>query len=344
LPVGTKSLENPKAYLIEVLKMNPFYSLLTQSAKEEGFSLFGGVDLDKVNDWQKQVDFFDQWLAKNFDGEMQYLRRGRERRVDPKKIFAEARSIFCVAESYLKSEADPGAQSPRYARYLQGEDYHLWFPKKLEHMMERVALAWDGERNPPLKWTVCVDTRAVLERSWAALSGLGWIGKNTLLINAKQGSYLFLGEILINVPLNQRPTLQPDYCGHCTKCIDACPTHAIQYPGGLDARTCISYLTLEKREEFGVSEVTKKQMGSWVAGCDICMDVCPFNQKPLRAHRPLSRDDTLLTDWNDLLNETEEEYKIRIAHSSLKRVKWKEFRRNLENAYFNYKEKTKAKQ
>lgn len=318
--------------------MNPFYSLLTKSAQSEGFKLFGGVDLDLVPEelWRNHLQHFDQWLEKSFDGEMAYLKRGRDRRADPKQVFPEAKSIFCVAENYLKAESPASPESgPRYARYLDDEDYHLWFPRRLEKMMEQVALAWRSETGRELKWKVCVDTSAVLERSWAALTGLGWIGKNTLLIHPRQGSFLFLGEVLINEETGQAPKLLPDYCGHCTRCIEACPTGAIQSPGWLDARGCISYLTLEKRGELRVSETIKKQMGSWVAGCDVCMDVCPFNQKPLRSQEVMKTAADPPISWSALLNETEEAYKKRVSESALKRVKWVDFRRNLENAHSN---------
>jgi len=208
-------------------------------------------------------------------------------------------------------------------------------------VMKKVQAALPVEaRN--LEWKVCVDTSAILERSWAALAGLGWIGKNTLLIHPQYGSYLFLAEVLINKKTGQGPKLLPNYCGNCTRCLDACPTQAFSSAGVLNSNRCVSYWTLEKRGELHLSEEDQKKMGTWVAGCVRCQEVCPFNTKPVRAAEkalPLSDQPAPsavdLHDWQGLLNETEEAYKARVKNSALARVKPAQFRRNLEIVFRN---------
>jgi epoxyqueuosine reductase len=312
------------------------YSLLLEKAAQHDFPLSGGIDLDAVLEkgFQEHVARFDTWLAQQFDGEMGYLRRGRDRRADPKQVFPKAQSVFCVAVPYWRQPLYDSPTSPKYARYLRGPDYHRVIPERLEALLQEVQKEWPR----PLEWKVCVDTSAVLERSWAAIVGLGWIGKNTTLIHPKYGSYLFLGAVLLSEKLDQGPNPLPNYCGNCTRCLDGCPTQAFTEPGKLDSRRCISYWTLEKRGEIGVDESDKKKMGTWIAGCDICQEVCPFNLKPAREKAENTihvSDATTLADWLGLLNETTEQYRERIKDSSLERIKPAQFSRNLAIALRN---------
>lgn len=267
---------------------------------------------------------------------MAYLVRGRERRSDPRIVFPEAKSIFCVGLPYWKKPIG-GPDQPRYARYLKGKDYHERIAERLETVMREVRGA--DPSSSGLKWKVCVDTSAILERSWAALAGLGWIGKNTTLIHPKYGSYFFIAEVLLSAELGRGPSPLPNYCGHCTRCLDACPTAAFLGPGTLDARRCISYWTLEKRGELPLTDTDRKKIRTWVAGCDICQEVCPFNLKPAREAVDLSLDgspETDLVDWIALLEESPEEYRTRAKDSALSRVKPAQFSRNLAIAFSNY--------
>jgi epoxyqueuosine reductase len=281
----------------------------------------------------KDVQHYDHWIQSGYAGAMSYLVRGRDRRADPGLVFPEVKSILCVAVPYSAQPAgnpDP-LQGPRYARYLRSTDYHSKIAEDLERVMQEVATRWGD----PLSWKVCVDTSAVLERSWAALAGLGWIGKNSMLIHPKYGSYLFLAEVLISEPTGRGPSPLPNYCGNCTRCLDGCPTRAFVAPRVLDSNRCISYLTLEKRGEFAIAEEKRQLTGSWVAGCDICQEVCPFNTKVGR--NPLEAEDRAISlkNWRELLLETEESYRLRVKHSSLSRVKPAQFRRNLAHALGN---------
>lgn len=283
--------------------------------------------------FQSDVYQYDRWLARGFSGAMEYLTRGRDRRANPALVFPGAKSVFCVAMPY--SAASEERTGVRYARYLRGRDYHVEISEKLERVMGRVNSSWFQYERPPLKWKVCVDTSAVLERSWAVFAGLGWIGKNTLLIHPKYGSYLLLGEVLINQETGCAPALLPDYCGHCRKCLDACPTQAFPEPRSLNSNRCISYWTLEKRGALEISEQDRRSIQSWVAGCDFCQEVCPFNSKRHREENLLQKNGFFPGGWRELLLETEEEYRSRVNHSALKRVKPAQFSRNLAIALAN---------
>lgn len=313
------------------------HNLLVRIAQEEGIPLAGTVDLDLVfssykTDFEKHVSRYDEWLQLGYSGAMEYLARGRDRRANPQLVFPEAKSVFCVAFPYPKNPAGclSPEQGPRYARYLQGPDYHKSLKARLETVMLKAQSQWS--RGNELRWKVCVDTSAVLERTWAALAGLGWIGKNTLLIHPKYGSYLFLAEVFINQNTGKRPELLPNYCGNCTRCMKSCPTQALEEPHLLNSNRCISYLTLEKKGDLAVSSEMKKQMQTWIAGCDLCQEACPFNIKPsknLEDVEAIQNNATQLKYWEDLIFETEEEYKVRVKNSALNRIKPMQFKRNL---------------
>ncbi len=312
------------------------HELLVEAAADEGFPLAGAVDIDPaLSEFDRHVQRYDEWLKAGYSGTMSYLGRGRNRRANPRLVFPEAKSVFCVAIPYSRKPAgvdDPGV-GVRYARYIQGRDYHVEIAERLERVMQKVRDARSGCQAPSLEWKICVDTSAVLERSWAALAGLGWIGKNTLLIHPKLGSFLFLAVILLNEETGQVPRPLRSYCGHCTRCLDACPTRAFAKPGVLDATRCISYATLEKKKAFPLDEEQRRKVGTWVAGCDICQEVCPFNRKPAMADD--SCPEPLLSDWESLLSETEQHYHKRISDSALSRVKPSQFSRNLAVALLN---------
>jgi epoxyqueuosine reductase len=321
-----------------------FLDRLLCAAKAHQFPLAGALDIDTVlsqqGDFHDHLKRFDSWLDRGYAGEMGYLKRGRDRRADPRLVFPEAQSILCVAIPYERLATGALDQSgPRYARYLRGHDYHEIIAQRLERLMAELA-----KELPELAWKVCVDTSAILERSWATLTGLGWIGKNTTLIHPKFGSYLFLGEVLINKKVDQGPSPLPNYCGSCTRCLEGCPTQAFSAPGTLNSNRCISYWTLEKRGALELSKEDQAAIGRWVAGCDICQEVCPFNLKPSRevieGIDPLfpytsQSDSTRLNSWSELLQETELQYAQRVKESALNRVKPAQFSRNLAIAFSN---------
>lgn len=315
------------------------HEVLVEAALAEGFSGAAGIDLASVmsegtGEFSRHLGRYDAWLADGRHGAMEYLVRGRDRRADPRVVFPGAESIFCVLLPYPVGPA--GSTHPsggvRYARYLQGPDYHQNLAERLERVMQ-IASAQETS----LKWKVCVDTSAVLERSWAALAGLGWIGKNTMLIHPQHGSYSFIGTVLMDQKVGLGPRPLPDYCGSCDRCLRACPTQAFLQPRTLDSRRCISYLTLEKRGEWEMPVGDRAAVGSWVAGCDICQEVCPFNWKRVKNStvEKVEINVTQRRDWAELLRETSEEYRARVAGSAMTRIKYPEFRRNLARALTN---------
>lgn len=310
-------------------------SLLLDSAKDHGFPLAGVFDFHHATSQKTLNDHirhYDRWLEAGYSGEMEYLRRGRDRRAHPEQVFPGLKSVLSVALPY----SPKGVQGDvRYASYLSGEDYHFKISQSLEKVMQRVRDEFEAKTGNDLQWKVCVDTSAVLERCFAWMAGLGWIGKNSLLIHPRWGSYLFLAEVLINHPVGQGPQFLPNYCGHCSRCLDRCPTQAFVEPRILNSEQCISYWTLEKRGPLQISKNQKSAIGNWVAGCDLCQEVCPFNLKRIKTESLASKDAHLLEEWEALLEEEDEFYRKRVSHSALKRVKPHQFRRNLAIALQN---------
>lgn len=238
---------------------------IKEKARALGFELVGIVRAHPAPD----ADFFRWWLDQGYAGTMGYLKRGEERRTDPDKVLAGVRSVICCGLNYYTDS--PGVPISRYA---QGEDYHQVVGERLKGLEEFIV----REIDPTAKTKAYVDTGPVLEKSYAARAGLGWIGKNTILINDGVGSFVFLGEILTTLEFAEsdydRPAL--DQCGTCTKCLDACPTAALVEPHILDARRCISYLTTAFKGPL--SEEQRGMIGRHEYGCDICQEVCPYNE------------------------------------------------------------------
>jgi len=239
-------------------------------ARECGFELAGVAPAAPLDDFAR----YRRWADEGMAGEMGYLtdRRG-DIRNDPRNLLPSARSVICVGKLYNTPDPPQEPGDARVSRYAWGEDYHTVMRQSLETLLERLRAI------EPFDAKICVDTAPLLERSLARLAGLGWIGKNTCLINEPQGSWFFLGEIITSLDLE--PALPPpDRCGTCTSCIEACPTEAIVPDGTgwtLDARLCISYLTIELRGP--IPEELREGVGPHVYGCDICQDVCPWNSR-----------------------------------------------------------------
>ena len=215
-----------------------------------------------------------EWLARGYGGTMGWMTRSAEKRMDVRRILPTAHAVLSAALTYHTDRplsADPRDPDRGWiARYAWGRDYHRVLEKRLRKLARHIQSIWPGAR-----CAVRVDTGPILERAAAGRAGIGWIGKNTCLIDREAGSFLFLGEIVTEAPLvHDRP--EPDHCGSCTRCIDACPTTAIVAPGVLDARRCISYLTIE--HEGPIDEDLRPAMGTHVFGCDLCQDVCPWNR------------------------------------------------------------------
>lgn len=273
---------------------------------------------------------FEKWLAAGHAGDMGYLPRGRERRRNPLLVFPEAKSVLCVAVPYSAAPLDCGGKGPRLARYMRGGDYHSLIPARMERALEAARA-----RVPSLQWKICVDTSAVLERAWCSLAGLGWIGKNSMLIHPSHGSYLLLGVALLNLETGVAPAPARNLCGNCSRCLQGCPTEALLSEGVLDSRQCISYWTLEKKKELNLSAEQKKALGTWAAGCDVCQEICPFNAKVAKRAADAQRD-PLERTWEELSMETPEEFGARVGPTALNRVKPERWVRNLELARANH--------
>ena len=250
-----------------------------------GFDLVGFTPADPL----EGAEFYARWVALGFAGEMSYLERNMDKRSAPRRYVPGARSVICVGLHYLhkdeRLQEDEGESTTtvpltgRVAAYAGGDDYHDLVKGKL-------AALWQIIREccpVPVEGRYCVDTAPVLERELAARAGLGWWGKNTCLINGKEGSYFFLGQIIIDLELDyDEPAV--DHCGSCTRCLDACPTDAFPEPYVLDARRCISYLTIELKGSIPVE--LREGMGNWIFGCDVCQDVCPWNRETSTSREP----------------------------------------------------------
>jgi epoxyqueuosine reductase len=251
-------------------------SQLTQRIKDRAYALgFDLVGVAPVHD-SPELAFFDRWIAAGYAGEMQYLLRSLARRRDLQQVVPGARSVVVCGLNYDTpypySTTQHEATRGWVARYAWGADYHEILQERLAQLSADVAPLLPPEAASKLY----VDTGPVVERVYAKYAGLGWFGKNTCLLNARLGSWLLLGELILTVPLEyDRPTA--DHCGTCTRCIDACPTEAIRAPYVLDARRCIAYLTIELKG--AIPEGLRPQLGQHVFGCDICQDVCPWNRK-----------------------------------------------------------------
>jgi epoxyqueuosine reductase len=270
------------------------------------------------------AESFLHWLAQGYAGAMEYLERTAHLRINPAELLPDARSAVVVGLNYAPAELPE--TDYRIARYALGDDYHQVIRAKLETLLSAIqAVA------PDVWGRICVDSAPVLERDLAWLAGLGWYGKNTCLINTQRGSYFFLGVLLLTLEL-EYDTPAEGGCGTCRLCLDACPTGALTEPYVLDARKCISYLTIELRDS--IPESYRAPMGEWLFGCDICQEVCPFNRP--RAHQPLRAQPTQeprlkprpLPRLHDILTMDESQFADRFRSSAIKRAKWRGLIRN----------------
>ena len=255
---------------------------------------------------------FERWLDAGYAGDMNYLGRGRVARLDPGRLLPGWRSVVAVALNYAPRADDPAWRG--VARYARGRDYHRVIRPRLHALKDALRNAGGAD----VRSRASVDTSAVLERSLAASAGLGWIGKNTNLIAPELGSYFFIGIVLTTAELTPDAAV-PDRCGTCTACLDACPTGAFVAPYTLDARRCISYLTIEHRGEIDAS--LHAGIGGWLFGCDVCQEVCPWNR-----HAPPARDPALAAGQppgppETLVAMTEEAFRERFRGSALKRAR-----------------------
>jgi len=315
------------------MSFDPRTFAIKQHALDLGFDLVGIASATRSG----QVQYLRHWLDNGSAGEMAYLAARLEERTDPAVYFPNAQSVICVGLNYYVPLETSPPQHGRIARYALGADYHELIKSKLHQLAD-----WIRQIAPEAETRCCVDTAPVMEKDLAARAGIGWIGKNTCVINEKIGSWTLLGEVLTTLAL---PTDDPavDRCGSCRRCIDACPTQAITAPYQLDGRRCISYLTIEHRGNIDAELASN--FGDWLYGCDICQEVCPWNRDP-----PVATDPALQPRWPTasldplrVLGWTDEEYRQQLKGSAMKRVKLPMLKRNAEILLANQKNNAHGK-
>lgn len=297
--------------MLEMSVMTTFKDHLKAQAKNLGFDLVGIARATEADSLPR----FEDWLERGYAGQMHYMHKHAQARQHPSSILSEVKSVVMVGLNHTVAQADHSASiHGRIARYAQSEDYHDVIRRLLKSL-----LRWVKEQNPDCHGRGIVDTAPLLERDFARRAGLGWHGKNTMLLNKHQGSYFFLGALLLDMELEPDPPMETSHCGTCTACLNACPTNAFPEPGMLDARRCISYLTIELRES--IPEEYRKEMSEWVFGCDVCQEVCPWNRKaPGESDVLPRREDLQSLDLIATLSLTEEEFRQQYRGTALYRT------------------------
>ena len=323
---------------------------LTDALKAEANRLgFDGCGVARAEPLDEEARRLEQWLLEGRYGTMDWMADHFDQRIDPTRLVDGARSVISVVHNYFQPGASggepaidagrPGGQPERdkppggtpvgkISRYAWGDDYHGVMKDKLYRLYQWLQ----DEVGAEIHGRAFVDSAPVMDKAWAARSGLGWQGKNTLLLNRDLGSFFFLGELIVDLPLAyDAPTA--DHCGSCTRCIDACPTDALYEPYALDAARCISYLTIEHRG-FDVPDDIKDDLNDWIFGCDICQDVCPWNKfaEPTREKRYLPRPEVTETPLRDWVEVNLEEFKRRFEGTPVTRAGYEGFQRNVRNA------------
>ncbi len=295
--------------------------LIKRRAAALGFDYCG---ISEARFLEEEALRLENWLHNHMHGEMVWMENHVEKRLDPTKLVPGAKSVVCLLYNYFPSkDIAAGKDSYKISKYAYGADYHRVIKNKLRELMTSLQ-----EHTGNINGRVFVDSAPVLERVWAKNSGLGWIGKNTILLNRNMGSFFFLAEIIIDIELEYDGPVK-DYCGTCTRCLDGCPTGAFPAPYVLDASRCISYLTIELKNN--IPESFSGHMEDWIFGCDICQDVCPWNrfskphQEPAFEPHP-ELEQMTKKDWKEI---TEEIFNELFKNSPLKRTKYKGMKRNI---------------
>jgi len=306
--------------------MDPRTQHIRDVARRVGFALCGVARVAPV----EHAAFVRQWLADGNAASMGYIGRGLARRLDPRLILPRVRSVITVGYRYLPPPLPPvdwqATLRGRIAAYALGGDYHRIVRLKLDELAAALT-----EQYPELEALSYVDTGAILEREWAANGGIGWFGKNTNILHTEEGSYFFLGELLTTLEVEAEP-LVPDHCGTCTRCLDLCPTQALKPGYVLDARLCISYLTIEHRGPIPIE--LRPKLGNWIFGCDVCQEVCPWNEKLVKRSE-LPEASPLLPYLPELLRLDADGFEARFAGSAIRRAKRDGFVRNVAVALGN---------
>ncbi|GAA0877294.1 tRNA epoxyqueuosine(34) reductase QueG [Algoriphagus jejuensis] len=296
--------------------------ILKSTAKRLGFDYCG---IAKAEFLESEAPRLEHWLSQNYQGQMGYLANHFDKRLDPTKLVDGAKTVVSLIYNYYPEKQLPHQKGDiKLAKYAYGADYHDVIRAKLTEFLEILR-----EEIGEINGRSFVDSAPVMERQWAQKAGLGWLGKNSLLLNREMGSFFFLADLIIDLEATPDLPLAKDYCGTCTACIDACPTDAIVGDGVIDGSRCISYLTIELKD--AIPEEFKGKMENWAFGCDICQDVCPWNRFSKPHSEPAFQANPELAaftnrEWKEM---TEETFKRVFAKSAVKRTKFSGLKRNL---------------
>lgn len=295
--------------------------LIKAEAKRLGFLSCG---ISKAEFLEQEAPRLEKWLNQNMNGQMQYMENHFDKRLDPTKLVDGSKSVISLLLNYFPSEGQKDTKAPKISKYAYGTDYHFVIKDKLKQLQEFIS-----EHIGEVAGRAFVDSAPVLDKAWAAKSGLGWIGKNSNLITQKTGSFYFIAELIIDLDLNYDSPVT-DHCGTCTACIDACPTQAIVDPYVVDGSKCISYFTIELKEELPTSY--KDTFDDWMFGCDVCQDVCPWNRFSKPHNEPLFNPKPELLemtrrDWEEI---TQEVFSAVFQKSAVKRTKFSGLKRNID--------------
>ena len=268
----------------------------------------------------------EQWLEGGHEGEMSYLTRNREKRYDPRLLVEGTRSVVTVLYNYFPKQTIGDGEHYKIAKYAYGADYHEVLKQKMRQLLQRI----ETQTGPLEGVRVFVDSAPVLDRAWAVRCGLGFIGKNTTLIHPKRGSFFFIGHLFLPIALEATGRPLPNHCGRCTKCLDACPTGALDEPFHIDARKCLSYLTIEYKGSLEGQDPNRFK--GWMYGCDICQDVCPYNRFSLPNSEPAFQPSEQLVkmreeDWIAL---DKDRFETLFKHSAMQRAGYEGLRRNID--------------
>jgi len=294
---------------------------IKDESKRLGFSSCG---ISKARFLSEEADNFEKWLTKGYQGSMSYLEKNIDKRLDPRLLVPGSKSVISLSYNYFPPKKLNEENNFIISKYAYGKDYHKVLKKKLKKLFASIR-----EKIGEIEGRVFVDSAPIHERAWAKLSGLGWVGKNSLLINKNKGSYFFLAEIICDLELEyDEPVL--NRCGSCTRCIDACPTDAITEAQVIDAKKCISYLTIENKEN--IPEELNGSLTDSIFGCDICQDVCPWNKRstPHNEKEFLPNKELKKLKRKDWIEITEETFNKIFEGSAVKRTKYKGLTRNIK--------------
>jgi epoxyqueuosine reductase len=299
-----------------------YSKLIKAEAKKLGF-LFCGIS--KAGFLEEEAPRLESWLKQNMQGEMHYMENHFDKRLDPRLLLDGAKSVISLGLNYYTEQEQADLLAPKISKYAYGADYHTVIKDKLKQLLELIK-----EKIGQVHGRAFVDSAPVLDKVWAKKAGLGWTGKNTNLINTKKGSFFFLAELIVDIDLEYDVATTADHCGTCTRCIDACPTEAIVAPYVVDGSRCISYLTIELKNE--IPQEFNGKMDNWMFGCDVCQDVCPWNRFSVLHHeKSFEPQSNLLEmskkDWQEI---TEEVFQKVFKNSPVKRTKFAGLKRNIE--------------